>query len=311
MGNEPSPDMSTLEDRYRRLLAWYPRDHRAAHEDEMIGVLLASAKPGQTRPTAADRADLLWGGLKLHTRRAFGRPSAPAWRDALAVAGVVGALTFLVQKATSVAIATVAGYWVPARFVDLVLAVVLAMAVLANQRWLAAPTAWVLLLNQLPWIGWDNAGSAGPYPLDGWLLLIAGTAVALSSTATPRRGLQLTGPRRLLPWAVVLAALALWEDITLWFGRAPDPMVAGLPLTAACAVACGYALCSGVGRRCLAILGVPVAYGLATHETMVFQTRGWQLALVLGLAVVPFVSAGRAISRRGTSERGPVAPAGH
>ncbi|MGW5162218.1 hypothetical protein ACWEPN_42680, partial [Nonomuraea wenchangensis] len=46
--------MSSLETRYRRLLAAYPRDHRARHEEEMLGVLLAGARPGQTRPRPAD-----------------------------------------------------------------------------------------------------------------------------------------------------------------------------------------------------------------------------------------------------------------
>ncbi|MFG1685342.1 hypothetical protein ACGFNP_34635 [Nonomuraea sp. NPDC049269] len=78
--------MSPLEARYRRLLACYPRDHRARHEEEMISVLLAGARPGQTRPDPADMADLLWGALRVHGRRAFGPASAPAWRDGLALA---------------------------------------------------------------------------------------------------------------------------------------------------------------------------------------------------------------------------------
>lgn len=48
--------MSPLEGRYRRLLRWYPADHRAAHEDEMIGVLLDDAEPGRERPGAAVRS---------------------------------------------------------------------------------------------------------------------------------------------------------------------------------------------------------------------------------------------------------------
>jgi hypothetical protein len=290
--------MSSLEDRYRRLLAWYPRDHRAAHEDEMVGVLLAGAEPGQTRPGLGDRADLLWGGLKLHTRRAFGRASAPAWRDALAVAGVVGTLTLLVQAVTSSAIASVAGYWVTARFVDVLLALILAAGVVTNQRWLAAPVAWLLMLNQLPWIGWDNTGSAGPFVIDGWMLLGVCTAVVLTLTGSPQRGLQLTGPRRLLPWAGLLAAVTVWEGGLSWFGKAPDPTFAALPMVFTCAIACGYALSSSLGRRCLAILALPVAYGLANSELQLFQTRGWLVAVLLGVVVVPFIVARRDISRR-------------
>jgi hypothetical protein len=35
-----------LERRYRRLLAWYPAAYRAANEDDMLGVALASPRPG-------------------------------------------------------------------------------------------------------------------------------------------------------------------------------------------------------------------------------------------------------------------------
>jgi hypothetical protein len=289
--------MRTLEDRYHRLLAWYPRDHRATHEDEMVGVLLASAEPGQTSPTAGDRADLYWGGLKLHTRRAFGQASARSWRDALGVAGVVGTLIFLVQAVTSMALASVAGYWVPARFVDLLLVVIAALAVVADQRWVAALATWTLWLNQLPWIAWDTHGSAGPFAIDGWMPLLAGTAVALSLGSAPQRGLRLAGPRRLLPWAVVLAAVMLWEDRMFWFGRAPDLLLFALPMIVLCAIACGYALTSGLGRRSLAILAVPIAYGLADNGMQLFRTPGWLLAFVVGLAIALFVQVGRTTSR--------------
>lgn len=48
-----------LERAYRRLLRWLPADYRAAREDEMIGVLLDAARPGQRRPDPADAADLV------------------------------------------------------------------------------------------------------------------------------------------------------------------------------------------------------------------------------------------------------------
>jgi hypothetical protein len=43
--------MTTLENRYRRLLALFPRDHRLLYEEEMIGVLMADAESGQGRPS--------------------------------------------------------------------------------------------------------------------------------------------------------------------------------------------------------------------------------------------------------------------
>ncbi|MEU6034250.1 hypothetical protein ABZ801_02455 [Actinomadura sp. NPDC047616] len=79
--------MRTLEDRYRRLLAWYPADHRSGHEEEMLEVLLAAARPGQTRPSFADAADLLYGAVRIRLRRATGEATGSAWPRALAMAG--------------------------------------------------------------------------------------------------------------------------------------------------------------------------------------------------------------------------------
>jgi hypothetical protein len=58
-----------LEGRYRRLLALYPAEHRRAHEDEMLGVLMTGARAGQGRPGLAESADLILGALRLRLRR--------------------------------------------------------------------------------------------------------------------------------------------------------------------------------------------------------------------------------------------------
>ncbi|MGW6228885.1 hypothetical protein ACWFQT_17410 [Cellulosimicrobium cellulans] len=44
---------------YRRLLRLFPYTYRRAHEAEMLGHLLDGAQPGQSRPTRAERWDLL------------------------------------------------------------------------------------------------------------------------------------------------------------------------------------------------------------------------------------------------------------
>ncbi len=89
--------MNTLEDRYRRLLSWYPADHRLEHEQEMLGVLLAGARPGQTRPSAADVHDLLRGAVRIHLRRAVGGSTTPGWAAATAVAGFVATLLLVAE----------------------------------------------------------------------------------------------------------------------------------------------------------------------------------------------------------------------
>jgi hypothetical protein len=57
--------VNELERRYRRLLAWYPKEHRSLHEEEMIAVLLAGSAAGQSRPTVRDTLDLVRGGFSI------------------------------------------------------------------------------------------------------------------------------------------------------------------------------------------------------------------------------------------------------
>jgi hypothetical protein len=83
------PDVSALERRYRRLLAWYPAEHRRTYGDEMIGVLLAATPLSRRRPGAMDIADMIRGGLRARLRLGRARRGDVRWRDSLAVASVV------------------------------------------------------------------------------------------------------------------------------------------------------------------------------------------------------------------------------
>ncbi|WP_214417194.1 hypothetical protein [Sphaerisporangium fuscum] len=72
--------MTPLERRYRRLLLAYPRAYRAAHGQELLGVLLDCADPGRTAPDVREAAGLLAGGVRERLRHAArGVP----WRDGL------------------------------------------------------------------------------------------------------------------------------------------------------------------------------------------------------------------------------------
>lgn len=62
-----------LEHSYRRLLRWLPAEYRALREDEMIGVLLEAARPGQRRPDPADAANLLYAVAGVWWRRLWCR----------------------------------------------------------------------------------------------------------------------------------------------------------------------------------------------------------------------------------------------
>jgi hypothetical protein len=57
-------DHSSLERRYRRWLALYPKSFRAEREEEMVAVLMQGADPDQTRPRAGEAADLATHGLR-------------------------------------------------------------------------------------------------------------------------------------------------------------------------------------------------------------------------------------------------------
>ncbi len=81
-----------LEARYRRLLRWYPAEHRAVHDQEMLGVLMSGSEPDQDRPGLAESANLLLGALRIRLRPGRTLSDRDGWRDALAVFSVAAPL---------------------------------------------------------------------------------------------------------------------------------------------------------------------------------------------------------------------------
>ncbi|KAB2386145.1 hypothetical protein [Actinomadura montaniterrae] len=221
--------MSTLEDRYRRLLACYPAAHREAHGEEMLDVLLASARPGQTRPSLADTADLLLGAARIRLRRAMSGPRTSLWPDALAITGFLAMLLLMVEAArfavdvpTLVDAATAQGhgtigvygllyffgtgpYW-------------LAWTVIAVLAWRghhrrAAIGACAVTAAQVAFAAYGTAFQDYAYAYLG--RDFAGTSLPLALLATasltvspgPRRGARLLGRARLAGAATVAAVL--------------------------------------------------------------------------------------------------------
>ncbi len=88
---------ATLERWYRRMLAWFPAEHRRVYGEEMVGVLLASASEGRSRPAPAEVIDLAVGGLRTRLRTWFRATHIdPVWRDALSAFSITApALMFL------------------------------------------------------------------------------------------------------------------------------------------------------------------------------------------------------------------------
>jgi hypothetical protein len=62
-----------LERGYRRMLACYPKAFRRESGEEILAVLLATAREGQRRAGLAESADLLRGAVRMH----FGMSRAP------------------------------------------------------------------------------------------------------------------------------------------------------------------------------------------------------------------------------------------
>ena len=78
-----------LERRYRRLLAWFPAEHRTFYAEEMIGVLLASAPDDQSRPGGAETVDIAISGLRTRLRTwSRAEHVEPRWGDAFAAFSV-------------------------------------------------------------------------------------------------------------------------------------------------------------------------------------------------------------------------------
>ena len=86
-----------LEICYRRLLRWFPAGHRALHQEEMLGVLMAGADPGRNRPSLAESADLLLGAARIRLRPGRALSDGPGWRDALAVYSIAAPLLMLIS----------------------------------------------------------------------------------------------------------------------------------------------------------------------------------------------------------------------
>jgi hypothetical protein len=210
----------SLTERYRRLLAWYPRDHREHHGEEMLGVLLAGAGE-RTRPSRGETADLLRGALRLHLRRVVGADGGIDHRDVFAIVSLVGPLVLLAGAAPlldrlagalqsggplswdraveDTPHAVVWGMWC-----------VVAVLSMARLRRLAAAGAWLGTASFLsvPSVGHtDFLGSV--VPDTGWLLLGVLVATALTWSPGPARGWQLVGGRITLLAGAIVTSLTL------------------------------------------------------------------------------------------------------
>lgn len=162
--------MDDLERRYRRLLRSYPSGYRRERGDEIIATFLDGAAPGQTRPTAADTADIVVAGLRVRLGVLGGgdvglglRTAAPV---ALAVAAGMAVLGLLRDSQSTAGHPSpfrpalfVYAAWLLAVIGRVVLPVVVAR-VLAGMALLGTLAALVLLSRS-----WSS-------PSPGWSLMV-------------------------------------------------------------------------------------------------------------------------------------------
>ena len=262
-------EISALERRYRRLLAVYPPAHRRVHGEEMVGVLIASARPRQRWPKIADAADLIAGALRIKFRAWQGRPTSLAWSDAFALLSVIAPILLLADGLATTDLVGVAvrdawgtpevpfwlAYWWswpitcgPA---------IVTLFALAGWRRSVAVTA---LLTTAAAAAGDLTGSitylASPgLALKTYLGLLA-AAGALASPG-PRRGMQILG----WWWAALIGAIALFlaelthgPEFNIWPMQGNNPV---LLIGASLVLAVAVCVISRTGRRVLVLLAIP------------------------------------------------------
>jgi hypothetical protein len=103
MSAQDTERAAALERRYRRLLRCYPPGHREVHREEMLGVLLATARPGQRAPGARQTVNLVACGLAIRARRALSSLADESWQDALAVVSLITPALMLIIAALDLA----------------------------------------------------------------------------------------------------------------------------------------------------------------------------------------------------------------
>jgi hypothetical protein len=212
---------AALERSYRRLLRCYPPGHRQVHREEMLGVLLATARPGQRAPGAKQTVNLVACGLAIRARRALSSLADETWQDALAVVSLIAPVLMFVITALEFAVAIreavvehhaypAAGPFWPPWLVPFLggpatmmigwLAVVL-LGLTGRRRAAAAiaSIALALALFDLLAVVIQNSTWSGGLPMflitagQGPVFVASLAACSLAFSAGPRRGLAIAG----------------------------------------------------------------------------------------------------------------------
>lgn len=254
-----------LEARYRRLLTAYPASHREMYEEEMLAVLMQGARADQRRPTLGEMIDLLSSGIAARVSRGLGRLRGAGWRDAAAVAGLVGAVVLAAAPLRRVLLS----FATSRRFDHPVDVVALDHAKIdAGERtliWLLVVTAVVLGARR-------TAAALG----------VAGLLVELASIAggTPQNDFLPVS----MSWAMMLSALVATLLVLARRGR---PTGAVLGRTGTALVASPLAVGAAVG---VLVLTLPGAIRWLTDADLSYALHRPPVLLLVMLACVPVVA---------------------
>ena len=306
--------------RYRRLLRWYPRDHRDLHGEEMLDVLLAGADD-RTRPTRKESLDLVRGAVVLHLRRAAGLDGGIDHRDVLAIVSLLGPVVMLAGAAP--ALDLLAGWlgsgspltlphaaMVPDAPVWVMWSVVAVLSLFRMRR-TAAAGAWLATFAFLPAASLALGSSWNWLAVQsGWILLGVVVAAALTWSPGPARGWELVRVERFVLLVVLVGANAAFVTMSLGSNSVLNlpmgPMMAGSGreamvlwffglalLTVGAAV--GASIRTRVGRRATSVLCVPVVVSLlmvalpydSTLPVAAAVCYGVPLAMLMALGSLP------------------------
>lgn len=204
-----------LEDRYRRLLRLYPREHRREYEEEMIGVLLAGAAPGRRGPGPREVLDLVLSALTARWQRGAAALRDENWCRAAWAAQVFGTILLLAVGLRRVVMVEAAGLRYPAHVPHVPVhelarpaawALVLLLA-LAGWRWVAVPAAWGgVVAEALP--RFEFYLDTPAMLLNAFWFLAATAVVGVASLMTARGGRAGASAAGRVPPGTALVALA-------------------------------------------------------------------------------------------------------
>jgi hypothetical protein len=208
----------TLERRYRRLLACYPADYRAANEQDMLGVALARYGPGRRWPDLGEAVNLIASGTRARLGAGW---RAPAWRDAAAVVSILGPILLAAAAARAIAggAMSVTGIFSQSAVQLSVSAIagtagwsLVALAATLRWRKIAAAGAFAGLAGQAIALAHDYSASPSLVVTSWWKLILA-LVIALSALVAVGSENRVLSWRPVTAVSVAAALLAAWPAV--------------------------------------------------------------------------------------------------